>query len=122
MALAQIDPIVGDLDGNRARILEGIAAATRANADVVVFPELATTGYPPEDLLLRPGFLLPAAESPEQLGPRARGGVRGARAEISPHGRRARRPIRWIWLGGGVRRCLPHLFCIRETVRAVRPL
>ncbi len=73
LALAQIDPIVGDLDGNRARILEGIAAATRANADVVVFPELATTGYPPEDLLLRPGFLRAAAESLEQIALASRG-------------------------------------------------
>src|SRR5258707_843690 len=57
LALAQINPIVGDLDGNRALILERIEDAKCANADLVVFPELAVTGYPPEDLLLRPGFL-----------------------------------------------------------------
>ena len=72
VALAQIDPIVGDLDGNRALILERIGDAQRAGADLVVFPELATTGYPPEDLLLRPGFLRAAAESLEQVALEAR--------------------------------------------------
>src|SRR5438552_10041492 len=57
LALAQIDPVVGDLDGNRALILARIDAARAAGADLVVFPELAVTGYPPEDLLLRPGFV-----------------------------------------------------------------
>jgi NAD+ synthase (glutamine-hydrolysing) len=57
IALAQINPLVGDINGNAARI---IAAAERARdelrADAVLFPELALTGYPPEDLLLRPGL------------------------------------------------------------------
>src|SRR4051794_20582984 len=73
LALAQINPIVGDLDGNRALITQRIADAKSANADIVVFPELATTGYPPEDLLLRPGFLRSAAESLEQIALEARG-------------------------------------------------
>jgi NAD+ synthase (glutamine-hydrolysing) len=73
LALAQIDPIVGDLDGNRALILERIEDAKRANADFVVFPELAVTGYPPEDLLLRPGFLRAAEGSLEQIALAARG-------------------------------------------------
>src|SRR6187397_1271339 len=67
LALAQIDCIVGDLDGNRARILSSLAAARAARADLIVFPELATTGYPPEDLLLRPGFVRAARESLEQI-------------------------------------------------------
>ena len=67
LALAQIDCIVGDLDGNRARILSSIAAARAARADLIVFPELATTGYPPEDLLLRPGFVRAARESLDQI-------------------------------------------------------
>lgn len=58
IALVQQDFPVGDVDGNAARI---IAAARRARdefaADVVLFPELALSGYPPEDLLLRPAFL-----------------------------------------------------------------
>src|SRR5262249_30084497 len=67
LALAQIDPVVGDLDGNRELILGCIAQAKEAKADMVVFPELATTGYPPEDLLLRPGFLRAARESLEEI-------------------------------------------------------
>jgi NAD+ synthase (glutamine-hydrolysing) len=55
--MAQINPVVGDLDGNAERILAGITQAEEAGADVAVFPELAITGYPPEDLLLRPGFI-----------------------------------------------------------------
>ncbi len=73
LALAQINPIVGDLDGNRALILERLEDAKRANADIVVFPELAVTGYPPEDLLLRPGFLRAAEGSLEQIALAARG-------------------------------------------------
>ncbi|HUZ16435.1 MAG TPA: NAD+ synthase [Gaiellaceae bacterium] len=57
IALAQIDPVVGDLDGNRTLILERVREARDAGADLVVLPELAVTGYPPEDLLLRPGFV-----------------------------------------------------------------
>jgi NAD+ synthase (glutamine-hydrolysing) len=63
LALAQINTTVGDLDGNRARILEAVGEAGRAGSDLVLVPELAVTGYPPEDLLLRPGFLRAAAES-----------------------------------------------------------
>jgi NAD+ synthase (glutamine-hydrolysing) len=63
LALAQIDPVVGDLDGNRELILRTIAEARDAGADLVVLPELAVTGYPPEDLLLRPGFVRAARDS-----------------------------------------------------------
>ncbi len=56
-ALAQINTTVGDLDGNLARCLDAAKRAETLGADLVVFPELALTGYPPEDLLLRPGFL-----------------------------------------------------------------
>jgi NAD+ synthase (glutamine-hydrolysing) len=63
LALAQLNTVVGDLEGNRERILAGLAEAREARADLVVFPELATTGYPPEDLLLRPGFVRAARES-----------------------------------------------------------
>ena len=57
IGLAQINTTVGDLEGNTRRILEGIDQARRWSVDVVVFPELAITGYPPEDLLLKPDFL-----------------------------------------------------------------
>jgi NAD+ synthase (glutamine-hydrolysing) len=56
LALAQTDFCVGDISGNRTRIIELTALAAAEGADVVVFPELALTGYPPEDLLFRPGL------------------------------------------------------------------
>ena len=56
-ALAQINAAVGDLQGNAARIIAQIEAAEALNADIVAFPELALTGYPPEDLVLRRGFV-----------------------------------------------------------------
>ncbi len=57
VALAQIDPVVGDFEGNAEGIVTAIRRATEAGADLAVFPELALTGYPPEDLLLKPGFI-----------------------------------------------------------------
>src|SRR2546421_10357907 len=67
LALAQINTTVGDLDGNRERILEAIGEASSAGADLVLLPELAVTGYPPEDLLLRPGFIRAAEESLREI-------------------------------------------------------
>jgi NAD+ synthase (glutamine-hydrolysing) len=67
IALAQLNTVVGDLEGNRAKILGSLGEARSAEADLVVYPELATTGYPPEDLLLRPGFVHAARESLEQI-------------------------------------------------------
>ena len=58
MALCQLNTRVGDLDGNVARILEALRRAEDEGADLAVFPELAITGYPPEDLLLKPGFIV----------------------------------------------------------------
>jgi NAD+ synthase (glutamine-hydrolysing) len=63
IALAQVNCCVGDLPDNRSKILEGIAGARKAGADLVVLPELAVTGYPPEDLLLRPAFVRDARAS-----------------------------------------------------------
>jgi NAD+ synthase (glutamine-hydrolysing) len=73
IALAQIDTTVGDLDGNRERILSWLADAKAAGADVVLFPELAITGYPPEDLLLRPSFIHAAEASLALIAREARG-------------------------------------------------
>src|SRR5918994_4646184 len=73
LALAQINPVVGGLEGNRKLILERLAEAKANAADLVVFPELAVTGYPPEDLLLRPGFIRAAEDSIEQIAREARG-------------------------------------------------
>jgi NAD+ synthase (glutamine-hydrolysing) len=73
LALAQINPVVGDLEGNRELILGRLAEATSNGADLVLFPELAVTGYPPEDLLLRPGFVRAAEESVERIARESRG-------------------------------------------------
>ncbi len=55
--MAQINVVVGDIDGNAGKILRWIDRARQADADIVTFPELALTGYPPEDLLLKPQFI-----------------------------------------------------------------
>src|ERR671923_250155 len=67
LALAQINTVVGDLDGNAARVVGRLREARNAGADLVLFPELAVTGYPPEDLLFRPGFLREARKALEQI-------------------------------------------------------
>src|SRR3990172_2456443 len=58
IGLAQINTTVGDLDGNVAKILEYAGRARELGCDIVAFPELAVTGYPPEDLLLRRSFIV----------------------------------------------------------------
>jgi NAD+ synthase (glutamine-hydrolysing) len=73
LALAQIDARVGDIEGNVAKITEGIARARDADAELVLFPELAVTGYPPEDLLLKEHFLLAASEAVAELAREAQG-------------------------------------------------
>ena len=57
IALCQVDVTVGDLEGNAEKVIALIADAEAAGADLAVFPELVLTGYPPEDLLLEPGFV-----------------------------------------------------------------
>ena len=57
LALAQINPTVGDIKGNTALIIANLEEARGAGAELVAFPELAVTGYPPEDLLLKPTFI-----------------------------------------------------------------
>jgi NAD+ synthase (glutamine-hydrolysing) len=57
IALCQIDAIVGDLDANVQRVLAALQDASAHQADLAVFPELVLTGYPPEDLLLKPSFI-----------------------------------------------------------------
>ena len=57
IALAQVNPTVGDLQGNARLIVDWIEKAREAGADIVCFPELVVTGYPPEDLVLKPSFV-----------------------------------------------------------------
>jgi len=67
LALAQINAVVGDLAGNRERILAALSDARSEKADLVLLPELVVTGYPPEDLLLRPAFVRAAEESVREI-------------------------------------------------------
>jgi NAD+ synthase (glutamine-hydrolysing) len=67
VALAQIDSTVGDLDGNAAKILEYAVRARDLGCDAVAFPELALSGYPPEDLLLRHRFILDNAQALQRI-------------------------------------------------------
>ena len=57
LGLAQINPTVGDLPGNTAKIMDFVRQAQGMGVDLLCFPELALTGYPPEDLLLKPSFI-----------------------------------------------------------------
>jgi NAD+ synthase (glutamine-hydrolysing) len=56
IAIAQIDPIIGDIKGNINKILDYTHRAKKENCDLIVFPELSVIGYPPRDLLFRKEF------------------------------------------------------------------
>jgi NAD+ synthase (glutamine-hydrolysing) len=73
VALAQLNTTIGDFDGNHARIIETAQQAADSQADVVVYPELALTGYPPEDLLIRRSFIDEALRRLERLADAAQG-------------------------------------------------
>ena len=73
IALAQHDFLVGDIKGNLGKAIERVEAAKAEGADLLLFPELALTGYPPEDLLLRPGFLESCHVAVEQFCPHIHG-------------------------------------------------
>ncbi len=67
LTLAQINTTVGDLEGNLERCTGAVREAEACGSDLIVFPELALTGYPPEDLLLKPGFLKQCGEILERF-------------------------------------------------------
>jgi NAD+ synthase (glutamine-hydrolysing) len=67
IALAQINPTVGDLEKNTALVLDYIDRSREVGADIVAFPELALTGYPPEDLLLKPHFVRENIEALDRI-------------------------------------------------------
>ena len=67
VALAQINPTVGDIAGNETKVRERLARAREAGAQLVLVPELAITGYPPEDLLLKEHFLADARAAVERI-------------------------------------------------------
>ncbi len=67
VALAQINQVVGDIEGNTEKIIEYIKKAKELDADIVAFPELAITGYPPEDLLFKSTFIEKNLEALEKI-------------------------------------------------------
>src|SRR3954451_10906374 len=73
VALAQINATVGDIAGNEAKVREHLARAREAGAQLALFPELAVTGYPPEDLLLKEHFLADARAAVERIAADAQG-------------------------------------------------
>jgi NAD+ synthase (glutamine-hydrolysing) len=73
LAAAQLDLVVGDLDGNVDRMLDAYEQAESAGCDLVAFPELSVTGYPPEDLLLRPSFVARCGEALDKFAARTGG-------------------------------------------------
>ena len=78
IALAQINPTVGDFDGNRRLVLEALAVAEARGAALALFPELALCGYPPKDLLERPAFVEAARASLDTLAAARAGGTTAA--------------------------------------------
>src|SRR3989442_7199517 len=73
VALGQINPTVGDFDGNVRMIVDGIERARALGCALVAFPELAITGYPPEDLLFRPVFIEANLRALEEITRASRG-------------------------------------------------
>jgi NAD+ synthase (glutamine-hydrolysing) len=73
LALAQLNPTVGDIAGNEAKVRKHLARAREAEAQIVLFPELVITGYPPEDLLLKEHFLADARAAVERIAADAQG-------------------------------------------------
>lgn len=73
VALAQINSVVGDIPGNTKKILDAFRQAQKAEADIILFPELALCGYPPEDLLLKPHFVRACQDALQDIARQARG-------------------------------------------------
>src|SRR5262245_49950119 len=69
IARAQLNPVVGDLAGNSAKVRSARAEAAALGADLVIYPELFITGYPPEDLVRKPAFAASARAAVEALAP-----------------------------------------------------
>lgn len=93
LAMVQMNAVVGDLEGNVRAICRWIREARKAKADVVVFPELAVCGYPPEDLLLVPKFLLDISRMRNRIA-KATNGIMAVVGSVMESGHLAHRPIR----------------------------
>ena len=122
VALHQANTVVGDVGGNVAAIVDALAGAEAAGASLLAGPELAVTGYPPEDLLMKPGLVAANLDGVEQVAARSGTcavlvGFVDVVGEAGPHvGRSARRAI----LEGGPRRLRNAVaVCSGGRVRAV---
>ncbi len=116
LAMVQMNAVVGDLEGNTRTICGWIREARKAKADVVVFPELAVCGYPPEDLLLMPKFLLDISRMRDRITKVTRGIMavvgsviesdRPAQHPLRDHGQDRRKPLNaaWVLVNGQVKR------------------
>ena len=92
LAMVQMNAVVGDLEGNTRAICRWIREARKAKADVVVFPELAVCGYPPEDLLLMPKFLFDISRMRDRIA-KVTTGIMAVVGSVSESGRPAQHPI-----------------------------
>ena len=115
VALGQINPTVGDIDGNVSKMIEFTTRARQGGADLIVFPELAVPGYPPMDLLLKDSFVQANLKGLARLKEHAQGitviaGIRryqlGKRATLV---QRSRRHERRGGSGGAVQDAAAHL-------------
>ncbi len=112
LALAQHDFLVGDVPGNLDRALACVGEARAAGADLVLFPELALTGYPPEDLLLRPGFMRQVHEALDRLVAEVSGidvVIGHPWLDAGPGGDTRRNAVTWIRDGAVLGRYAKHL-------------
>ena len=94
IALAQIDPTVGDIDGNAAKIAEWIERARAEGAELAIFPELCIPGYPAEDLYLKRHFLDANRRAVEELAGGGRAGSTALVGFAEPVAERRRLPPR----------------------------
>ncbi len=88
LALAQINPTIGDIPGNAARIVRAIDEARAHHADLVVLPELCLCGYPPKDLLLQEGFIKACVKAAQEIGEKHTAGITavfGLPLPVNPH-------------------------------------
>ncbi|WNM59536.1 NAD+ synthase [Candidatus Nitrospira allomarina] len=93
LAMVQMNAVVGDLEGNTRTICEWIREAKKAKADVVVFPELAVCGYPPEDLLLMPKFLFDISRMRDRI-TKVTTGIMAVVGSVIESDRPAQHPLR----------------------------
>ena len=108
VALAQVNPTVGDLRGNRQLVEEAAAKAASEQADLVVLPEMVLTGYPPMDLLEREGFVRDQLRELETLAPASAQVAIALGAVLPAEGAGPQRLVNAaVLLAGGARRAVP---------------